>query len=96
MKDILKYYDITHILCGDESVDFHKNDHIVAYVDYPRGLRFKNVQDKKYELSELRIGGINVREIEFRGKDLLGRWQYGDLIQENKKLTNIIIEINKE
>lgn len=47
---------------------------------------YKNLEEnKKYTLLELRIGGINVREIEFRGKDLLGRWQYGDLIQEKWK-----------
>lgn len=53
LKDMIKHYDITHILCGEDSIDLHSESHIVACLDYPKKLKFKNIQDKRYSLSEL-------------------------------------------
>lgn len=53
LKDIIKYYDITHILCCENSMDLHNENLVVACLDYPKNLKFKNIHGKRYSISEL-------------------------------------------
>ena len=53
LNDVIKYYDITHIICGESSIDLHCDNHIVACLDYPKNLKFQNIQCERCSLSKL-------------------------------------------
>lgn len=58
LKNMVKWYNITHIRFNNEDIDFLENSHIVCCLDYPTKLDFNNIETyKNYTLSELRIGG---------------------------------------
>ena len=61
LKDMTKYYENVKVefVCDDITIKNAENK-TVNIPDYPKNMKFEGVEKyKKYDLKELRIGGIN-------------------------------------